>query len=108
MMDEDVSALAGELGCESFVPLPRDVSPRRYYRGFQKKKNRSVILMRYSLSSESSAELRQFIHISKWLAQKGIKTPAVYHGDLERNFALLEDQKTLYSYILRLGKSLKT
>ncbi|MCB9973990.1 MAG: hypothetical protein H6856_00005, partial [Rhodospirillales bacterium] len=58
MMDEDVSALAGELGCESFVPLPRDVSPRRYYRGFQKKKNRSVILMRYSLSSESSAELR--------------------------------------------------
>lgn len=85
----NLTALARDIGCESLTPLPRDVSPRQYYRGRQK--GRSVVVMTYPLNPESGAELRQFIRLARWLAQKGIKTPAIYAEDMTNNRAVIED-----------------
>lgn len=102
MTADDLTALARDVGCESLVPLPRDVSPRQYYRGTQK--GRSVVVMTYPLTVESGAELRQFIRLARWFAQKGIKTPAVYAEDMMKNRAVLEDLgDTSFGRALRQG-----
>lgn len=104
MNGEEITALAGELGCESLTPLPRDASVRQYYRG-SRKNGRPIILMCYPLTPESGAELRQFIRLARWLDKAGVKTPAIYSEDMIRNFAVLEDLgQTSFGKALKNGE----
>ena len=83
-------SLASEIGCESLESLPRDVSPREYYRG--KRGDLDFILMRYpEITDETKAELRQFIRIDHWLVEQGIKAPELYEEHVDKGYALMED-----------------
>ncbi len=66
--------------------LPRDVSPREYYRG------RDFILMSYpEINKDHITELLEFIRIGKWLSDNGIKTPELYGLDKCNCIAKFED-----------------
>ena len=75
---------------DELEPLARDVSPREYFRGNDG--GQSFILMRYpQVTEEHRAELHNFIHIGKWLADNGIKTPDLYDLDGDACIAKFED-----------------
>ncbi len=86
----DVKDLAQEIGVETLEVLPRDVSPRAYYRGC--KDGRNFIVMRYpDVNPESKRELSEFIRIGDWLNAQGIKIAALYERNEEEGYALFED-----------------
>jgi len=86
----DPNELAAELGCDSLRALPRDVSPREYFRG--QKNGRDCIVMLYPVSdAKNRAELEMFLKIGSWLGAQGIKSPQVYSANIEKAYAILED-----------------
>ncbi len=89
-MSRELLSLTAEIGCESLTPLPRDVSPREYFRGTRK--SEPFVLMRYPATDEkSTAELKQFLRIAAWLTENGLKAPLVFESNLQKGYALLED-----------------
>lgn len=86
----DLDVIAQELGCESIVPLARDVSPREYFRVV--KNGQDLVLVVYHEANEASRhELAAFSKIDEWLLQHGLKAPAIYQVDMQKCYALLED-----------------
>lgn len=86
----DKNSLAREIGVDVLEPLPRDVSPREYFRG--RKGERDFILMLYpDASAPHRKEMLGFISLGAWLGQQGIKTPALYEKDERQCYALFED-----------------
>lgn len=86
----DKTFLARKIGVETLHPLPRDVSPREYFRG--RKGDRDFILMLYpDASAPHREEMQGFIRLGAWLGQQGIKTPALYEKDEQQCYALFED-----------------
>lgn len=82
--------LAKEIGVDTLDALPRDVSPREYYRGH--KDGCDFILMRYpEISDANKQELSEFIRIGQWLSSQGIKTADLYETNLEKCYALFQD-----------------
>lgn len=95
--------LVRETGVDHLEALPRDVSPRHYYRG--RKNGRDVIVMLYPDADEvSQKELANFIDIGASLEAQGIKTPSTYGSNQEKCYAVLEDLGTRsYGDCLRQG-----
>jgi hypothetical protein len=91
-----------DIDCGPVVALPRDMSPRQYYRG--RKGGRPFILMHYMEEDAAAREqLRQFIQIGEWLNAQGAKAPALYELHEAQACALFEDfgdltfRRTLHS-----------
>jgi aminoglycoside/choline kinase family phosphotransferase len=76
---------AGWAGAE-VEPLPGDASFRRYFRvcGAQG----SAMLMDAPPPHEDP---RPFLHVGRWLAEKGLRAPRIYAERAERGLVLLED-----------------
>ncbi len=76
---------AGWAGAE-VEPLPGDASFRRYFRvrngGF------SAIMMD---SPPPQEDPRPFLHVGRWLSEKGLRAPLIYAERAERGLVLLED-----------------
>lgn len=88
MVDKD--SLAREIGVDVLKPLPRDVSPREYFRG--RKDDRDFILMLYpDASAPHREEMLCFIRLGAWLDQQGVKAPTLYEKDEQQCYALFED-----------------
>ncbi|MGH1455588.1 MAG: aminoglycoside phosphotransferase family protein [Alphaproteobacteria bacterium] len=86
----DISTLKSQIGVENITPLPRDASPREYFRGI--KSDQKFVLMLYpEVNSESRAELLDFIRIGKWINDNGIKSPQCIELYEKNGFALFED-----------------
>ncbi len=86
----DINALKSEIGVENLTPLPRDVSPREYFRGV--KNGRKFVLMLYpKANTENRSELLNFIKIGKWLTDNNVKSPELIELHEEKCFALFED-----------------
>ncbi len=86
----DINALMREIGVENLTPLPRDVSPREYFRG--RKAGQDFVLMLYpEHSPENIKELKDFIRIGNWLQDRGIKSAQDIETNEEKCFALFED-----------------
>ncbi len=93
--------LADKIGVAELESLPRDVSPREYFRG--RKDGRDFIVMFYPENNEKSREeIRQFIHVGECLAGAGIKVPCLYAHDEQNCYAVLEDLGAI-----SFGKALK-
>ncbi len=76
---------------KNLEPIPRDVSPREYFRGCDSN-GREFVLMRYpEISLEHNNELLNFIKIGNWLSKQGVKTPQLYDLDKEHCIAKFED-----------------
>lgn len=89
--DDKCRLLSDEVGCVSLEALPRDVSPREYYRGTLNN-GKSVILMSYpDYDDEARLELKQFIRIDKWLSSIGVKVPEIISEQEDKGRLLLED-----------------
>lgn len=99
-MPVDPQILAQRFGVNELESLPRDVSPREYFRG--EKDGKSFIVMRYPDANEAaSQELSEFIHIGEWLNSIGIKAPILYEGDTNECIAAFEDLgNTSFGHIL--------
>ncbi len=79
----------GIFDLDNLERIPRDVSPREYFRGND---GRDFIIMRYPNNSpEHRSELLEFIRIGKWLFDNGIKTPKLYDLDESKCTAKFED-----------------
>ncbi len=86
----DIYALKFQIGADELYALPRDVSPREYFRGV--KDGQKIILMLYPQANDANrAELLEFIRIGKWLNSNGIKSPELIEKNNEKCFALFED-----------------
>lgn len=86
----DVNAIKREIGVENLMPLPRDVSPREYFRS--KKNGQKFILMLYPEASEKNREeLQNFIEIGAWLDSQGIKSADLIDANTDHCYALFED-----------------
>ncbi len=86
----DLKALSEKLGLDDLTALPRDVSPRQYFRC--QKDERSLILMLYPEADDANREeLQNFIRIGAWLDQNGVGAPALDVVDDQSCYALLED-----------------
>lgn len=86
----DQVSLAREIGVDTLQALPRDVSPRQYYRG--EKDGRNFIVMLYpEVNAQNHAEMMGFIRIGAWLSAQGIKTPDLYDVNEDLCFAVFED-----------------
>lgn len=89
-MPVSLQTLAQRFGVDELESLPRDVSPREYFRGC--KDGRSFVVMLYPNPDESAHhELSEFIRIGKWLNAQGVKAPALYDADMEECIASFED-----------------
>ena len=85
-----MEALARQIGVESLEAMPRDVSPREYFRGI--KGGRRFVVMRYPhIDADSRAEMLEFIRIGQWLSGQGLKVPELYDCNEEQCYALFED-----------------
>ncbi len=70
--------------------LPRDVSPREYFRGHDN--GRGFVVMRYpEVNLDHKDELLNFIKIGAGLSGIGIKTPELYALDEDKCIAQFED-----------------
>ena len=88
MLDKD--EIARDAGIENLEQLPRDVSPREYFRGVRD--GRSVILMVYPDTTEKNlSELQAFVRIGGWLRRIGLNAPEIFTVDDARGFAVIED-----------------
>lgn len=86
----NLDSLIREIGCDSIVPLARDVSPREYFRVM--KEGQSYVLMLYPDANEAhQAELNAFIRIDEWLVAQGISAPQIHMVNHDKCYALLED-----------------
>ena len=86
----DKDSLARDIGIDSLDALPRDVSPRHYFRGV--KGGRNVIVMLYpEATDENMAEMNEFIRIGNWLEAQGIKAPSLYEPQNDKGYAVFED-----------------
>ncbi len=86
----DVHDIVKHIGIDNVEALPRDVSPRQYFRC--KKDGRSLILMLYPVASEPNrTELINFINIGSWLGRNGVGTPDLVLVDEGGCYALVED-----------------
>ncbi len=103
--EPNINALRNEIGAQDLKMLPRDVSPRQYFRG--KKDGRNFILMLYpEANKESRDELQHFIKLGKWLNENGMKAPELYDLNLEKAYALFEDLGTQsFGDIIRADKT---
>lgn len=88
--EPNIIALRNEIGAQDLIALPRDVSPRQYFRGT--KNGQKFILMLYPhADKESRAELQHFIDLGKWLNENGVKAPELYEVNISKAYALFED-----------------
>lgn len=86
----DIYALKSQMGMDDLHALPRDVSPREYFRGV--KDGRKCVLMLYPQANDANrAELFDFIRIAEWLNSNGIKSPELIEKNEEKCLALFED-----------------
>ncbi len=98
-----VQILEEALSVQSLIPLPRDVSPRHYYRG--RYRGESCIVMSYPEASDNNlAELSEFIRIGTWLSARGIKVPKLLARNDILCAAAFEDLGTSsFGYSLHSG-----
>lgn len=82
---EDFLATAGWSGA-AVEPLPGDASFRRYFR--IRREGRSAILMDAPPPHEDP---RPFLHVGRWLADHGMRAPAIHAERAESGLVLLED-----------------
>lgn len=68
-------------------PLPGDASFRRYYR-LRQGDCTSAMLMHAPPPHEDP---RPFLHVGRWLLERGLRAPAILAEDAEQGFILLED-----------------
>lgn len=68
------------------LPLAGDASFRRYFRVVQH--DRSAILMDAPPPHEDP---RPFLHVARWLCERGFAAPEIWGEDLERGMVLLQD-----------------
>ena len=73
-------------GGAAIVPLAGDASFRRYFRVVDA--GRSAVLMDAPPPHEDP---RPFLHIARWLNERGFAAPAIFHEDLGHGLVLLED-----------------
>lgn len=86
----DKQSLQNEIGAELLSALPRDVSPREYFRG--KKQGREFVLMLYPDATKAHLEeMLNFINIGSKLNMVGLKTPELYESNKQRCYSLFED-----------------
>jgi len=74
-------------------PVGQDSSIRRYFR-ISKGQQTAILMETVPDGSEHATPghgLGDFIRISQWLNNVGLKAPAVYEHDLEHGYAILED-----------------
>ncbi len=89
----DKQTLARKLGVDDLETLPRDVSPRHYFRG--NKDGKAFIVMLYpDASAENLNELKGFIDIGRWLDEQGVKTPSLYEISEQDCYGVFEDLGT--------------
>ena len=102
---DQIQNIARDAGIENLERLPRDVSPREYFRGTQN--GRPVVLMFYpEVTEKNRAELQAFIRIGEWLRRTGLYAPEIYMADEQKCFALLEDLgRVTFGAALREGGS---
>tara|TARA_R110002095_G_scaffold63401_2_gene53498 strand:- start:227 stop:1258 length:1032 start_codon:yes stop_codon:yes gene_type:complete len=90
----NIDNLERDLGVSDLTPLPRDVSPRQYFRG--QKDGQGVIVMVYpDADEESRKELMHFIQIGGALSAHNIKTPQALDVREAQCSAVLEDLGTV-------------
>jgi len=82
---EDFLNEAGWAGA-AVEPLPGDASFRRYFR--VRNGARSAMLMDAPPPQEDP---RPFLHVGRWLAERGLRAPRIYAERAERGLVLLED-----------------
>lgn len=73
-------------GAAQIEPLPGDASFRRYFR--IRRDGQNAMLMDAPPPHEDP---RPFIHVGKWLAEHGLRAPALYAEDAARGLVLMED-----------------
>lgn len=76
---------AGWGGAE-VAPLPGDASFRRYFR-IRRGAERAMLMD----APPPHEDPRPFLHVGKWLAQNGLRAPAIYAEDAARGLVLIED-----------------
>lgn len=103
--EPNINALRREIDADELKILPRDVSPRQYFRG--SKNGRNFIVMLYpDVSAQSKAELQNFIKIGRWLNENGIKAPELYEINEKKTYALFEDLGTQsFGNLIRADKT---
>ena len=85
----DIQSLKDEICADFISALPRDVSPREYFRG--RKDDREFILMLYPDASQGHIEeMLGFIRIGKRLSDASLKTPDLYEKNEEKCYSLFE------------------
>ncbi len=101
----DTDNLARELGVERLERLPRDVSPRQYFRGY-KEGQRFVVMFYSDVNDDSIRELKEFIRIGEWLKGQGLKCPELLGQNEGRGYALFEDLgQTSFGKRIQQGKT---
>lgn len=86
----NIEIISDEIGVPDLEALPRDVSPREYYRGV--KDGRKFILMVYPQANETNrAEILGFVRIGQWLEAQGVKSAELIMLNEEKCYALFED-----------------
>lgn len=94
MPDIDLESLKKEIGADKLDALPRDVSPRHYFRAYKNGKP-SIVMVYPDASDADRAELSTFLEIGSRLASYGIKVPAELQSNADKAYAVLEDLGTI-------------
>ncbi len=86
-------SLIQELGIKNLEKMPRDASPRHYYRGTWNDK-KSIVMVYPENTQETQRELDDFIKIGDWLAKQGVRIPQFYTRSKHKCCAIFEDLGT--------------
>lgn len=78
----------GKYGWSIVRPVQGDVSPRRYFR-VEKSANKAIFMDASAV--EDNKQIHDFVRISKWLNEGGLKAPEIYEADEPHGFLLIED-----------------
>lgn len=85
-----IETIARNTGVSDIQRLPRDASPREYFRG--NLDGRSVIVMQYpEMNEKNRHEMLAFSRIGGWIGRIGLCAPEVLNEDTRDGYALLED-----------------
>lgn len=84
--------------------MARDVSPRHYFRAHRQNGSTAIIMAYPSPDEKSLKELEGFIKISAWMAQRGLRVPALIAHDEAHAMAAFEDLgRTSFGKVLHGG-----
>lgn len=86
----DIEFLAKHLGLCNVQALPRDVSPREYFR-VNKGDQIKVLMVYHDVNAATKEEMRSFVKLSEWLVSNGLKAPQIFSYSEEYGYLLLED-----------------